>query len=51
MRPTPTDDLPVLSGIQPAELRRLGATLSLANRGILDPDHVLHDRLIKPLDM
>ena len=26
--PTPTDHLPVLSGIQPAELRRLGATLS-----------------------
>ena len=33
MRPTPTDCLPVLAGIQPAELRRLGATLSLANRG------------------
>ena len=27
LRPTPTDHLPVLSGIQPAELRRLGATL------------------------
>ena len=25
--------VPVLSGIQPAELRRLGATLSLAHRG------------------
>ena len=30
LRPTPTDHLPVLSGIQPAELRRMGATLSLA---------------------
>ena len=42
LRPTPTDHLPVLSGIQPAELRRMGATLSLAHRGSLDPDHVLH---------
>ena len=43
--PTPTDHLPVLSGIQPAELRRLGATLSLAHRGSLDPDHILHGLL------
>ena len=42
---TPTDHLPVLSGIQPAELRRLGATLSLAYRGSLDPDHILHGLL------
>ena len=28
LRPTPTDHLPILSGIQPAELRRLGATVS-----------------------
>ena len=41
LRPTPTDRLPVLSGIQPAELRRMGATLSLAYRGSLDPDHIL----------
>ena len=33
---------PVLSGIQPAKLRRLGATLSLAHRGSLDPDHILY---------
>ena len=45
MRPTPTDHLPVLSGIQPAELRRLGATLSLAYRGLLDPDHILYGLL------
>ena len=41
LRFTPTNLLPVLSGIQPAELRRLGATLSLAHRGSLDHDHIL----------
>ena len=41
LRPTPTDHLPVFSGIQPAELRRIGATLSLAHRGSLDPYHTL----------
>ena len=45
LRPTPTDHLPVLSSIQPAELRRLGATLSLAYRGSLDPDHILYGLL------
>ena len=45
LRPTPTDHLPILSGIQPAELRRLGATLSLAHRGSLDPDHILYGLL------
>ena len=45
LRPTPTDHLPVLSGIQPAELRRMGMTLSLAYRGFLDPDHILHGLL------
>ena len=43
--PTPKDHLPILSGIQPAELRRLGATLSLAHRGSLDPDHILYGLL------
>ena len=43
--PTPTDHLPVLSGIQPAELRRLGATLSLVHRESLDPDHILYGLL------
>ena len=42
LRPTPTDYLPVLSGIQPAEFRRMGATLSLAYRGSLYPDHILY---------
>ena len=45
LRLTPTDHLPVLSGIQPADLRRMAATLSLACRGSLDPDHILHGLL------
>ena len=45
LRPTPTDYLHVLSGIQPAELCRLGATLSLAYRGSLDPHHILYSLL------
>ena len=45
LRPTPTDHLPVRSGIQPAELRQMGATLSLAYRGSLDPDHILYGLL------
>ena len=45
LRPTPTDYLPVLSGIQPAELCQMGATLSLAYRGSLDPDHILYGLL------
>ena len=45
LHPTPMDHLPVLSGIQPAELCRMGATLSLAYRGSLDPDHILHGLL------
>ena len=43
--PTPTDHLLVLSGIQPAELCRMGATLSLAYRGCLDPNHILYGLL------
>ena len=45
LRPTPTDHLPVLSDIQSAQLRRMGATLSLAYRGSLDPDHILYGLL------
>ena len=45
LRPTPTDHLPILSGIQPAELRRMGATFSLAHRGSLNPDHILYGLL------
>ena len=50
LHPTPTDHLPVLSGIQPAELRRMGATLSLAYRGSLDPDHILYGLLSESSD-
>ena len=39
-----------LADIQPAELRRLGATLFLANRAIHDPDYVLHRQLIGQQD-
>ena len=46
LRPTPTEDLPVLAGIQLAELCRLETTLSLANCAIHDPDHVLHGQLV-----
>ena len=45
LRPIPTDHLLVLSGIQPAELRRLGATLSLAHCRSLDPDHIFYSLL------
>jgi len=34
LRPTPADNLPILAGIQPAELRRKGATLSVARRAM-----------------
>ena len=50
LRPTPTGHLPILSGIQPAELRRMGATLSLAHHGFLDPDHMLYGLLSGSLD-
>ena len=45
LHPTPTNHLPVLSGIQPAELCRIRVTLSLAYRGSLDPDHILYGLL------
>ena len=45
LRSTPTDHLPILSGIQSAELFRKGTTLSLAHRGSLDPDHILYGLL------
>ena len=50
LRPTPTEDSPVLAGIQPAELRRLGATLFLVNRAIHDSDHILHGQLVGQQD-
>ena len=50
LRLTPSVYLPVLSGIQPAKLRRQGAILFLANRISLDPDHILHGQLHKSQD-
>ena len=48
--PTPTDYLPVLTGIQPADLCEMEATLSFAYRGSLDPDHILYGPLSGSLD-
>ena len=47
LRPTRTDNLPNLEGIQPAELRRNGATLSLARRA-MERGHLLHSALTCP---
>ena len=44
---TPEDNLPFLAGIQPAELRRRGATLSLG-RCAMEPGHLLHSALTRP---
>ena len=47
LRPTPADYLPILAGIQPAELRHSGATLSLGRRA-MEPRHLLHSALTRP---
>jgi len=47
LRPTPSDNLPILAGIQPAELRRSGATLYLGRRA-MEPGHLLHSALARP---
>ena len=52
LRPTPTDHLLILSGIQPDELRQAEASLSLlslAYREFQDPDHI-HRLLSKSSD-
>jgi len=43
---TPPSRTPILAGIQLAELRRNGATLSLARRAI-EPGHLLHSALTR----
>ena len=45
--PTQTNDLYVLAGIQPSELRHKRAILSLARRA-QDPNHILRERLLSP---
>jgi len=47
LRPTPVDKLPILAGIQSAELRRSGATLSLGRRA-MELGHLLHSALTRP---
>ena len=49
--PTPMEDLPIPTGIQPAELCQLGVTLSLANHAIHDNNHVLHEQLVGQQDV
>jgi len=45
LRPTPIDNLFVLAGITPTELRQIIVKLSLARRA-MDPEHLLHDQLL-----
>ena len=47
LRPTPADNLPILAGIQPAELCHRGATLSLGCRA-MEPGNLLHSALTHP---
>jgi len=47
LRPAPADNLPILTSIQPAKLRRNGATLSLGRRA-MEPGHLLHSALTRP---
>ena len=43
LRPTPTEMLPVLSGIAPATIRREHHTYKLVNKASLDNEHLLHN--------
>jgi len=47
LRCTPAVNLPILTGMQHAELRRNGATLSLGRRA-MGPGHLLHSALTHP---
>jgi len=47
LRSAAVDNLPILAGIQPAELRRSGGTLSLG-RSAMEPGHLLHSALTRP---
>jgi len=47
LRPTPADNLLIFTAIQPAELRRNGATLSLVRR-VMEPGHLLCSALTCP---
>jgi len=47
LRTTLADNLPILAGIQPAELCHRGATLSPTRRA-MEPGHLLHSALTRP---
>jgi len=47
LRPTPANNFPIRAGIQPAELRRSGATLSLAYHAT-EPGHLLDSAPTRP---
>ena len=49
LQPTLVEQLPVLAGIPPAELRRRAASLALARR-TMDPDHLLHHIITEERD-
>ena len=44
--PHPTNYLPILAAIQPAELRQQEATLSLAYHTRMDPKHLLYQLMV-----
>ncbi|XP_072039193.1 uncharacterized protein [Amphiura filiformis] len=44
LRPTPTEQLPVLAGIPPPDIRRKAASVAIALRSE-EPGHLLHDTL------
>ena len=48
LRPTPTDNLPILADIQPPELCRSGATTLSPERRAMEPGHLLHSALTRP---
>ena len=50
LRPIPTDNLPILAGIQQPGLHRQVTIFLLVNRNILDYEHLLHDLLVRPFD-
>ena len=45
-RTMPTNLLPILAGVQPAELHRQEASLSLAYCSVVDPKHLLHELMV-----
>ena len=51
LRPTPTEFLPVLSGIAPAALRREHHTNSLVNKALSDDNHLLHSTVRESLQL